>query len=130
MENKLIIEIPIEARSKKNHNQLVMVKGRMIVIPSKQYKEFEKECQPYMPKLDKPIDYPINLKCTFYMKTRRKVDLSNLINAVADILTHFKVLEDDNRNIVASFDGSIVLYDKDNPKTIIELTKKDDYEQW
>ena len=83
-----------------------------------------------MPNLQSPIDYPINLKCTFYMKTRRKVDLSNLLAAISDILSKYNVILDDNRNIIASYDGSRVYYDKDNPRTIIEITKINDYSQW
>ena len=34
------------------------------------------------------------------------------------------LLADDNRNIVASVDGSTVLYDKDNPRTEITIMRK------
>lgn len=83
-----------------------------------------------MPKFDKPINYPINLKCIFYMEKRYKVDLSNLEEAICDILVHYEILEDDNRNIVATMDGSKVLWDKENPRTEIEITKLSDYQQW
>lgn len=42
----------------------------------------------------------------------------------------YKCIEDDCRDIVASTDGSAVLYDKENPRTEIIITKKDNYEQW
>lgn len=124
------IVIPINPVTKKNHGNIVMIKGRPIMLPSKPYQEYEKKCKPYMPTLEKPIDFPINLKCTFYMQTRRKVDISNLISAISDILVKYKVILDDNRNIVASYDGSRVFYDKENPHTIVEITKVDNYEQW
>lgn len=41
-----------------------------------------------------------------------------------------KVIEDDCRDIVASTDGSSVLYDKQNPRTEITITKKEHYDQW
>lgn len=41
-----------------------------------------------------------------------------------------EILADDNRNIVASVDGSVVLYDKENPRTEVTITKKENYEQW
>lgn len=56
------------------------------------------------------------------MPTRRRVDLSNLLNSTLDILVHYGVLLDDNRNIVYSVDGSRVLYDKASPRTEIEIT--------
>jgi Holliday junction resolvase RusA-like endonuclease len=83
-----------------------------------------------MPKV-KTIDYPVNIKCIYYMPTRRKVDLSNLLNATLDLLVHYGILLDDNRNIVYSVDGSRVYYDKDNSRTEIEITRiKGDVELW
>lgn len=120
----LKIIIPLNSVTKKNHGQIVMIKGRPIMLPSKPYQEYEKKCKPYMPKLDKPIDYPINLKCTYYMETRRKCDITNLLQATCDILVKYKVLADDNYSIVASVDGTRVYYDKENPRTIIEIEKE------
>lgn len=117
------IEIPLQSVTKKNHSQVVMIKGRPIVLPSKPYQAYEKACKQYMPILEKPIDYPINFKATYYMETKRKCDLSNLLQASLDILVKYKVLEDDNYTIVSSFDGSRVYYDKENPRCIIEIEK-------
>ena len=121
----LEIKIPIEPRSKKNSQQLVKVRGRYMVIPSKPYKEYEKNCEQYIPKLNKPIDFPINLKVLYYMGTRRKCDLTNLLQATCDILVKYKVLEDDNYTIVSSLDGCKVYYDKDNPRCEIYIEKLD-----
>lgn len=131
----MIIEIPINPVTKKNHGQMIPVKSKVvnpktgkleekirnIMIPSKPYQEYEKNCKKYMPKLDSPIDYPVCLKCTYYMETRRKCDITNLLQATCDILVKYKVLEDDNYSIVASFDGTRVCYDKENPRAIIEI---------
>lgn len=108
--------------TKKNHQTIVRAKGRLMVIPSKQYKQYEKDCEPYMPTLDAPIDYPIELACKFYMPTHRRVDSVNLLQAVCDILVKYGVIADDNSNIIASFDGTRVLYSKDNPRTEITIT--------
>lgn len=131
MENApLCINIPIPPRTKKNSQRIVLVKGRPIIIPSSLYKQYEKDCKPFLPILDTPIDYPVNIKCIFYMGTRRRIDISNLISAISDILTNYNVISDDNRNIIVSYDGSRVYYDKENPRTIIEITKVENYEQW
>ena len=115
------ILIPLEARTKKNSSRIVTIGNYKKIIPSKQYLEFEKACKPYLKPLQ--IDYAINLKCVFYMKTKRKVDLPNLLNSICDVLVKYQVIQDDNRNIVAAFDGSRVLYDKDNPRVEIEIEK-------
>lgn len=93
-----------------------------MVIPSKQFKDYEKACEPYMPEMSIPIERPIELSCKFYMPTRRRVDAVNLLQAVCDILVKYGVIADDNSNIIASFDGTRVLYSKDNPRTEITIT--------
>ena len=117
------VTINIAPRTKKNSQQIIMVKNRPMIIPSKLYKQYEKDCKPFIPKLEKPIDYPINLKCVYYMPTKRRVDLNNLLEATTDMLVHYEYLKDDNSTIVFSHDGSKVLYDKDNPRTEIEVSR-------
>ena len=118
------ITIGIEARTKKNSMRLVRLGGRIVPIPSKQYKEFEESCAWYLhPFTNMEIDYPVNVCCLFYMKTRRRVDLTNLLEAADDVLVKYRVLADDNMTIVAGHDGSRVLYDKANPRIEIEITK-------
>lgn len=120
------IVIPLNPVTKKNHNAVVMVHGRPMVLPSKPYREYEKACKEYIPTIDEPINYPINLKCHYYMGTRRKCDITNLLQATCDILVRYGALEDDNYTIVASTDGTRVFYDKENPRTEIYIEKKDE----
>lgn len=117
------IVIPIEARSKKN-SQVIAINPktkRPFIMPSKQFKDFEKACKPYLPELH--IDYPVNIKCLFYMGTHRKCDLTNLLEAIDDCMVTAGTIEDDNFNIVAGHDGSRVLYDKENPRIEICITE-------
>ena len=106
--------IPLEPRTKKNSQQIVMINNRPIIIPSKQYKQFEKDAMLFIDKIG--IDYPVNVKALFYMKTRRKVDLTNLLEALDDVLVKGGLLVDDNCRIIQSHDGSRVYYDKLNPR--------------
>ena len=126
--------------SKKNHQQLVGIgrqcpvckkKERMLPIQSKQYLQYEKDCAWFLkPKPIKPIDFPVNVCCTFYMKTKRRVDGLNLLAAIDDILVKYGILNDDNRDTVCSHDGSRVYYSKENPHVEVVITTVDDYEQW
>lgn len=125
MEESIKIVIPIAPRTKKNSQQIVIVRGRPIIMPSKLYKQYEKDCGQYIPQLKEPINYPVNVKCTYYMPTRRKCDLNNLLEATTDMLVHYKVLEDDNYTICQSHDFSRVYYDKENPRCEIEITKRE-----
>lgn len=112
-----------DPRTKKNNMQIVRFGNRMALIPSKAYKEYQKVFTKQISSSDDPISYPVNVKCTYYMKTKRKVDLSNLISATNDLLVTSKILEDDNSNIIVSQDGSRVYYDKENPRVEIKIDK-------
>lgn len=118
-----MIVIPIDPKTKKNSQQIIKVNGRPIIIPSKQYRDYEKQAISYIEPPENPIDYGVNVKCIFYMRTKRKVDLSNLISAISDILVRAGVLADDNSEIIVGYDGSRVYYDKENPRTEVEIEK-------
>lgn len=115
--------IPIAPITKKNHSQILINSKtkKPFIMPSKQYKQYEKDCQHYISS-KVTIDYPVNVKCLFYMPTHRKCDLTNLEEAIDDIMVKHGLLADDNSNIIESHDGSRVLYDKENPRTEIIIT--------
>lgn len=117
----LKIVIPIPPRTKKNSSQIIKCGNRSMLIPSKPYRQYEKDCKPFMPKVKGPIEEPINMKCIYYMPTRRKVDLCNLLAASCDMLVKHGILADDNSHIVVGHDGSRVCYDKENPRAEIYL---------
>lgn len=116
--------------TKKNSQQIILIKGRPMIIPSKQYKVYEKQCEHYIPWDIDPIDYPVNIKATYYMPTRRVVDLCNLHAALHDTLVHHGLLKDDNCSIIVSTDGSRVLYDKNRARTEVEITELEEYYQF
>ena len=58
-----------------------------MIIPSKLYKQFEDECLATIPKKYRTnIDYAVNIKAIFYMQSKRRVDLTNLLEALDDML--------------------------------------------
>lgn len=117
------IEIPLLCRSKKNSQQIYVNKrtNKRFVTQSDLYKQFENDCFYFMPRLKEPINKPVNLKCTFIVPDRMKRDLTNLENAIADILVKYGVLADDNYKIIQSWDGSRIIYEKGVAKIIIEI---------
>lgn len=118
-------------RTKKNSSQMIMFKGKPRLIPSKYYKQFEQECLMQIKNEYKmQINTPVNVKAIFYMPTKRRVDLTNLLSALDDMLVKANVVSDDNRDIIAAHDGSMVLYDKEKPRIEIEIKKLEGYEQW
>lgn len=119
--NKFIIRLP--PVSKKNSQQIFFnpKTGKRFIAPSKKYKEYEQNAGWFLPRRKEPIDYSINVKCLFYMPTKRKCDLTNLLEAVDDVLVKHGIVADDNYTIIESHDGSRVLYDKENPRTEIYI---------
>ena len=61
------------------------------------------------------------MRCVYYMPTRRRVDLTNLLEATDDLLVRAGVLADDNSQIIAAHDGSRVRLDRENPRVEIEI---------
>lgn len=121
----MIIKIPMLCRSKKNSQQICFNKktGKRFIRQSELYNNFERECGYFLNKYKTNINTPINIKCTFYVPDKRKRDLTNLENAIADILVKYKVIEDDNYNIIQSWDGSRIIYKKGREEIIIEINQ-------
>lgn len=118
--------IPIKPRTKKNHAQLVTLKtGRQVLLPSKSYKEFEKEVVEWVENNFRnlqPINSSINLCCHFYKDKSFRSDLVGYLQAIQDALVKAGLLEDDNHEIVTTTDGSQVFLDKQNPRIEVEIT--------
>ena len=103
--------------------------GKTWIAQSDQYTVYESECMWQTPRDARiRLDKPCNVKCVYYMPTRAKTDLCNLLGATCDILVKAGVIEDDNSRIVVSHDGSRVRYDKENPRVEILITEMEDDE--
>ena len=118
--------------TKKNSMQIVKNKmtGRWFMVQSAAYKKYKAAAMKQLDAIAEPISVPVNICYTFFMETRRHVDGLNLCGAMDDILVEAGIIRDDNRDIVAGHDGTRVLYDKENPRTEIQITELDNYEQW
>lgn len=126
--------IPTAPVSKKNSQRIVTnrITGKPFIIQSQQYEDYENTASYFLrPKPQKPIDYPVTVRCIYYMQTRRRVDTANLNAAVHDILVKYQILADDNRDIIASTDGTRTYYDKENPRAEIWIEPyAEEYKQW
>ncbi|MDK7722513.1 RusA family crossover junction endodeoxyribonuclease [Peptoniphilus lacrimalis] len=108
--------------TKKNSSRIVKCGNYHRILPSKAYEKYEKECLLQITgKYKLKLVGKYNLKCLYYMPTRHRVDLVNLLEATCDILVAGHVIADDNSKIIVSHDGSRVLYDKVNPRVEIFL---------
>lgn len=122
-----------DPRTKKNH-QMIAGAGKRCPACGKHKKQWIRQASSHdsfkeaalwqlKPAPPRPINYAVNVKCLFFMQTHRIVDSLNLQAAIDDLLVEAKILEDDNSRIVVAHDGSRVLYDKNNPRVEITITK-------
>lgn len=120
------IVIPLAPRTKKNSQQIRKnnATGQRYVAPSNTFLVYQNQCFPYLyHRINaESLQYPLNIKCLFYMPTHRRVDLVNLLEAIDDILVHYKLIVDDCAAYIGGHDGSRVLYDKENPRTEIIIS--------
>ena len=124
MINLTVLGKPI---TKKNSQRILYNRQtkRNFIAPSKQYlnyrRDFLMQVQKYRRK--HPLDEPLCIQALYYMPTRHKVDITNLMNATHDLLQDGHIIADDSSDIVKSVDGSRVLYDKFNPRVEIIITE-------
>lgn len=123
----ITLTIPGIPVTKKNSQKIAVNRktGKPFIRQSDRYSAYETAAGYFLPPRGwkKAIDYPVNVRCVYYMPDRRRVDLTNLLEATDDILVKYGVLKDDNCNIVFSHDGSRVLYDKKCPRVEVEIIK-------
>lgn len=124
------ITVPLAPVTKKNSMRIVRNRktGKRRIMPSQKYMDYEAEAVWHCKraKVQSPIEKPVEVKCLFYMPTRRRVDLTNLLESIDDVLVRAGVLKDDHSGIIVSHDGSRVLYDKDNPRTVLFIREMED----
>ena len=133
--------ITAEPRTKKNHQEIRynLRTGKRFVAPSRQYEVYLTKTTLLLAAvrlqhhIQEPIDKPVNVKAVYYMGSRRVVDISNLHECLHDVLVNAGILADDSCRIIISTDGSRVRYDKDFPRTeveIEEITDEKDLDAW
>lgn len=130
MMNDVLYEgmIPLNPKTKKNSQQILYntKTKKPFIQQSSVYKRYERDAGWFVKWHKPPINEPVNVKCIFYRDSERRCDLTNLLEAIDDILVKYKVLADDNFNVIVSHDGSRVKVDKKKPRTEIVITKAND----
>lgn len=117
--------IPLNPKTKKN-NQQVLYNSKTkkpFISQNNAYKRYERDAGWFVKWNKPPIKEAVNVKCVFYRDSERRVDLTNLLEAIDDVLVKYKVLADDNFKIIAGHDGSRVYVDREKPRIEIEITR-------
>ena len=117
--------ICLNPKTKKNSQEIRKNRttGKWFIGQNKAYEQYEKDAGWFLTKKPlTPIAQPVNVKCVFYRSSYIRCDLTNLLEAIDDILVKYKIIKDDNFTILVSHDGSRVCVDKNNPRTEITIT--------
>ena len=124
--------IRVEPKTKKNSQEIRMRRdGSRFISPSGVYQRWEKTVAEVLFLLNRgrtPIQEPVNVQEIFYMASARRVDLTNLMEAIDDALVRAGVLKDDCTKILAGHDGSHVLIDRKSPRIVIRITPAEDWQ--
>lgn len=125
--------IPLTPVTKKNSQQIKWrwtkdkrtgkPKNSPYIAPSEAYLRYADESGWFINKglRNMMISAPVNIKCLYYMPTTRHVDLTNLLEATDDVLVKYRVIADDNSDIVCTHDGSRVIKGDANPRTEVTI---------
>ena len=96
------IIIPGETIAKKNSQRIVKFgrseRARRSIRPSAAYDRWEKNALEHLQWIKPPhiFDYPIQIYLFHFRKTKRKFDLSNMIEGVQDVLQKAQIIDDDS----------------------------------
>lgn len=109
--------------TKKNHGQLVRRNGKMCMLPSKAYREYEESCLWQIVGKKMYVPGVVVVECVYYMPDKKSFpDLIGLLQATSDILTKARVIDDDKW--ICSYGNSrIAGYDKANPRAEIKISR-------
>lgn len=109
--------------SKKNSKQIIYRYGRPMIISSKRFIEWNKVAQQIMSLKYRGLKAS-DVECitmTIFPSTKRKSDLSNKFESIADLLVDVGVIEDDNWFVVPKVVMLFGGVDKKNPRVEVEI---------
>lgn len=98
-------------------------------LPSKAFELWAKAAMIELKANYKPIefDYPVYVHYKIYRETKRKCDLSNLIEGPNDLLQQAGLIDDDDfKHLIPIFYSEFagLGFDKENPRIVITLTDR------
>lgn len=127
------MKITLQGRvpSKKNQKQIVYVKGRSLLLPSKAHQVWHKDAAYQLKESYEDVrrqfynEAPSSHMVTvWYAPDARVYDLSNKFESVADLLVDCDFLEDDNYKIISENTNYFGGIDRINPRVEIYLVPK------
>lgn len=132
MEREYLVRliIPVKPRTKKNSMKIMRAGTKQWIGPSKAAREFENLCAWWIrAEARKKLKRPVNVRVRFFVDSYRRVDLTNLLEAIDDALVKCDVLSDDSADVIAGHDGSRVYIDRVQPRLEIDIEPIEYYDE-
>lgn len=130
-DNTLLCEFTILGRpaTKKTHQTAFISKGRMIVLPSPQYKKYEKlckkTCEGVWKKLGyEPMDFGVSIAVRVYLNNWSVGDHVGYLQALGDIFEKYGIISNDK--FIHWADDGVHWFggvDKDNPRVEVVIKR-------
>lgn len=92
--------LPGIPKPKKNSKQIFFKHGKMIVIPSVQHKLWHQEAALRLKRHKDTHFNECGIKVVFYPGTKRRFDMSNSFESLADLLVDVGILKDDSASLM------------------------------
>lgn len=105
--------------SKKNSRQIIYVRGRPLIIPSKNHKQWHTQAMSQLYGIKSVARQIDCIELILYPSTKRRGDLSNKFESIADLLVDAGIIEDDNWYIVPKVVLKFGGVDRTNPRAEI-----------
>jgi len=107
--------------SKKNSKQIIYVRGKPLIISSKDYAIWHKTALQTLKTAPKFNGNTKAVVLCFYSENKRKFDLSNKAESIMDLLVDAGILQDDNYEVVPRLILEYGGISKENPRCEIHL---------
>jgi hypothetical protein len=124
--------IPGPPRTKKN-SPIIVNRGRPrpVLLPSKQFKEFEAHCKDYCKEVwegNDPIDYGVAIRVEVTLEKHIYPDHVGILQSLGDIFQTWKIVDDDKWIVWTDYAYEeekvkpwLIGKDKDNPHTVVTI---------
>ena len=123
-----VFSIPGRPATKKNSQRIVKSGGRMFILPSKAFCEYQAHCKALLGDIIKestqlPINYGISVQMTVFMDNKRIGDHCGYMQAMGDILQHIGVITDDKWITWITPEDSWIFIDKECPRVELVINR-------
>lgn len=114
---ELRFTIPLAPVTKKNSQRIANCGRYSKILPSKAYVQYEKDAGYFLPNRGKKHTQPCEVVCLFYMPTKRRVDLTNLLEG------HVALYIGDGQIVHASSPGVGIIVSGANYRSILAIRR-------